>query len=1025
MFDSIKVQVDQYEELINNFKELDLSKAKFLNANGTKNWNAISKAIGTTDELAISYFKTMDDGNGTINNTSASVAGMSTYLHKSGQAFNFAAIEATLFNTALNAGIFLVASLAIKGITTAIDNYVNRAEKAIELTEDLKSKHEDVNKEYESHKELVDELAESYERLSKGVDTTTNKNVNLSSEEYEEYLDITNQLSEAFPTLYKTLDENGNAILTLGQNGQSATDDLRDLLEAEKDLNNYKIAQDIDDLFGGVKVKIDEANDALRDYEDSTATLQKNYDLLKGIANDDYTLSSDEELFSVDTSKDGGIEYYNSLTQAIQNFYNTLDSDRQEELQYTFSPEYVVDDKGDGLFDFYLKTSLLTEDEIQDLTKELRIQTKDTLPVLQDAIESELNNKNLKKQEADLAWQDFLPSLSATAKSMGSFKALDGDLQDLGLDIISGLDSGVYEEMDGDVAGWIRTNIILPLSQIDPSDKKEVVNAYKELLQLDPNDLSDANQNTIDSLICSIAEILNTSEEQIRLNLEFVIDEDYAEKYKNATERFGSDSSTVLEQFFANKSINTEKEIDYFNEVTKSAKSAEAAIKMYTKAVDDANEKQPLSFTDSISQVQKLSEGLDQLDEVYADIYDKGDFDYSSILNNDDFAATFGNLTNVTDEYKDAYDDFLQTVSNSPKDINACQNAFDKLATAYIQNSGYLNNLTEESKAATVAMLKQMGIANAEEIVTEALKNEVNTLAAAQKSLNEAKEAGVTTNIDLENASLAEIYTLIQEYERLGLNTDSLYDYMQQKIAANNAVIATNGDINALSALCTQLGVASDACARFAKIKQELATLSTISTEDTVLPDGSIQPSIYSTADVEYYTSKLQKEANSLASDMQNAITNYTPTANYTGGSKTNKSKSGSGSTTTDDFKETLDWIETKISRIERKISNLDKTVQATYKKWSTRNKAITQELSAVKNEITVQEQAYDRYMQKANSVKLSSKYKKLVREGKIDIETITDEDLKEKIEEYQQWCDHATLYSNVYCKIYLIAGKP
>lgn len=78
------------------------------------------------------------------------------------------------------------------------------------------SKHEDLSSEYKSHKKLVEECAKSYEKLSKGVDTATNKNFDLQSEEYEEYLDITNQLAEAFPSLYQTLDDNRNAIL-LGQ----------------------------------------------------------------------------------------------------------------------------------------------------------------------------------------------------------------------------------------------------------------------------------------------------------------------------------------------------------------------------------------------------------------------------------------------------------------------------------------------------------------------------------------------------------------------------------------------------------------------------------------------------------------------------------------------------------------------------------------------------------------------------------------------------------------------------------------
>lgn len=107
--EGFKVDVDSYEKVINKFKELKLGKQDFKLDDGKADWDAISKAIGTTDERAISYFKTMDKGNGTIDNTSASVDGMSAYLNEAGLSFDFASIKATLLNTALNAGIFLVA----------------------------------------------------------------------------------------------------------------------------------------------------------------------------------------------------------------------------------------------------------------------------------------------------------------------------------------------------------------------------------------------------------------------------------------------------------------------------------------------------------------------------------------------------------------------------------------------------------------------------------------------------------------------------------------------------------------------------------------------------------------------------------------------------------------------------------------------------------------------------------------------------------------------------------------------------
>lgn len=133
----------------------------------------------------------------------------------------------------------------------------------------------------------------------------------------------------------------------------------------------------------------------------------------------------------------------------------------------------------------------------------------------------------------------------------------------------------------------------------------------------------------------------------------------------------------------------------------------------------------------------------------------------------------------------------------------------------------------------------------------------------------------------------------------------------------------------------------------------------------------------------------------------------------YVSGKKygsTSSSSSGSNSGDSDasdeadEFEETLDWIETKINRIERAISKLDTTASSVYKNWGTRNEALVNQISKVGEEINLQQQAYDRYMQQANSVGLSEDYASKVRDGTIDIETITDEDLNDKISDYKEW---------------------
>ena len=122
---------------------------------------------------------------------------------------------------------------------------------------------------------------------------------------------------------------------------------------------------------------------------------------------------------------------------------------------------------------------------------------------------------------------------------------------------------------------------------------------------------------------------------------------------------------------------------------------------------------------------------------------------------------------------------------------------------------------------------------------------------------------------------------------------------------------------------------------------------------------------------------------------------------------KSSKKKSSNSSSSSDkakEFEEVLDWIEIKIDRIERKIKNLERVAGSAFETYTDRNKALVEQMGEVSNEITVQQQAYERYLQQANSISLSDDYKTQVQNGTIDISTITDEDLKKNIDEYQQW---------------------
>ena len=121
-----------------------------------------------------------------------------------------------------------------------------------------------------------------------------------------------------------------------------------------------------------------------------------------------------------------------------------------------------------------------------------------------------------------------------------------------------------------------------------------------------------------------------------------------------------------------------------------------------------------------------------------------------------------------------------------------------------------------------------------------------------------------------------------------------------------------------------------------------------------------------------------------------------------------NGSNSSSAQDKADEFLETIDWIEVKINRCEEAIARLNKTEENTFSGWTLRTTALNDEIAKTADEIEWATQGYKRYLQQANSVALSEDYKRKVRNGEINIEDITDEDLYNKIQDYQNWYEKA-----------------
>ena len=163
--------------------------------------------------------------------------------------------------------------------------------------------------------------------------------------------------------------------------------------------------------------------------------------------------------------------------------------------------------------------------------------------------------------------------------------------------------------------------------------------------------------------------------------------------------------------------------------------------------------------------------------------------------------------------------------------------------------------------------------------------------------------------------------------------------------------------------------------------------------------NANVNGSAYSSGSGKFNVGSSGSKASSSSSSSSNKSSSSSSSSK-----KSSSSNSSSAKEAAEEFEETIDWIEIAIDRLERAIDTLDLKASSTYRSWSERNKNLTSEISKVTDEINLQQQGYNRYLQQANSIGLSSDWASKVQNGQVDISTITDEDLADKISEYQQW---------------------
>lgn len=269
-----------------------------------------------------------------------------------------------------------------------------------------------------------------------------------------------------------------------------------------------------------------------------------------------------------------------------------------------------------------------------------------------------------------------------------------------------------------------------------------------------------------------------------------------------------------LEQIVGRNELTTETLVNFFSkESIDSLDGYGIAIEdiveqlyLYINTTNDVSESTK-DFINILEGVQGLDSGMNLLGNVYKDIKDGETFDYSSILNNEDFEKTFS-------KYGEEYSNFIKTIATTPDDIDKCQESFNDLATAYIYGSGVMEDVTSETKNQTIEMLKQMGVTNALTLVEEQVIANEEELALKKKFL-------VEYGHDLKYATEEEATAFLKEANASDIARLALFNYQVQETIFNNSSLDASGRMSELVKLASMYGVCAELVEDFNK-KQEL-----------------------------------------------------------------------------------------------------------------------------------------------------------------------------------------------------------
>lgn len=325
--------------------------------NLTKNINdyntALNKSLLTLDEVEarkIAYAavesnlsKSQENYFSKIKEGEATQAGFAASVEASGKSM----AVATAQSVALNAGLTLLATVAINYLANKLNELVFANEIAIEKAAELREEYQNTMSALKGNTITLEGMEDEFNRLAQGV-SAYGQNISLSSEEYARYLEIVNQVANISPSLVQGYDNEGNAIINKNNLIQDSIDLLKEQQDAER--RQYLSTSNFEALVNAAKGELSIAQNNFRDFKTGYSKLAKDLfnemnNISKDYAKDMFGFDiSSASIFEAITSKDqlGTIDKILKANADVHGkYFNQLTDDMVLGLE-TYRAEYAM-----------------------------------------------------------------------------------------------------------------------------------------------------------------------------------------------------------------------------------------------------------------------------------------------------------------------------------------------------------------------------------------------------------------------------------------------------------------------------------------------------------------------------------------------------------------------------------------------------------------------------------------------------------------------------------------------------------